>query len=271
MTTNRANENTQQYDHEHTVSDTEFVPLEGYSLARGLRWSWMNYRLMMIIPGIIIMIVSGLIMFLGSIFTPTTIVFSIDHNGDTWSIFFSYTPPPLDFKTIIFFVVSYYISVNVTLIFQNATLAGSIAVADGEPATLSRFLMPKNFKVMLGVTTCLCIALIIGGILFIIPGLIALYFMQFALPSSLADDNPTVKGSIKKSFTLVKQHRWASFLTILTVVALIILGYMLFYIGIVVTGPLASLFLAYSYFSLTERDIYSVPTKDTVSLNNDAN
>lgn len=269
--TNETDQNTQGGGRQRTIEDTEYVPLEDYSLARGLRWSWMNYRLMMIIPGIIIMIVSALIMFLGSIFTPTTIEFSINHDGSTWSVFFLYTPPPFDLKTIIFFIVSYYISVNVTLIFQNATLAGSIAVADGEPATLRRFLMPKNFKVMLGVTTWLCIALIVGGILFIIPGLIALYFMQFALPASLADENPTVKGSIKKSFALVKAHRWASFLTILTVVALIILGYLLFYVGIVVTGPLASLFLAYSYFSLTGRDIYSVPTEDTVPLNNDAN
>lgn len=270
MTTDETNQNPPSSGQGRTIADTEYVPLEGYSLARGLRWSWMNYKLIMIVPGILILVVSLLVMYAGSFFAPSLLNFSVNHDGGTWTMVLSYTPAKFDAETIIFYIVSYYISVTTTLILQNATLSGSIAVADGKPASLGRFLKPRNWQVMVGVATWLCIALIVGGILFIVPALIALYFMQFAIPAALADENPTVKGSIRKSIDLVKQHRYASLLTLLTVIALIIIGYLLFYVGIVVTGPLASLFLAYSYYSLTNRDIASVPMHDTVSRPEDA-
>lgn len=235
-----------------------YMPLRGYSLAHGLRWALMQFAARpfpMLVPGILIMIISGIVLAVSHWLTPTSLTVSLTHPGKAWELLVSYVPPPLDVQTVIVFVLGYIVTLTSSLMLQNATLSGSVKIAEGLPATVRRFVVPRNWSVMVNVTTVLCIALILGAILFIVPALIALYFLQWAIVISLADENPTVWGSIRKSARIVRARPFASLLNILVILALVVIGYLVFYVGIVVAGPIAALFLTYSYFSLEKRQI----------------
>jgi len=240
------------------LPDTMYESLRTFRLVHGLRWALMQFAARpfpMLVPGILILIISGIVLLVSRWLTPTSLSMHLTHDGDAWNLTFSYVPPPLDAQTIIVFVIGYIVTLTSSLMLQNATLSGSVKVAEGLPATVRRFVVPRNWNVMVNVTTILCVALIIGAFLFIVPALIALFFLQWAIVISLADENPTVWGSIRKSARIVRERPIASLLNILVIVALVVVGYLVFYVGIVVAGPIATLFLTYSYFSLENRHI----------------
>lgn len=240
------------------LPDALYTPLRAYSLARGLRWSLRQFGARpfpMLVPGILVVIISAIVMTVSHWLTPAQLTLAVHVEAHLWNVDLAYVPPPLDWQTALVFVIGYIVTLTSSLMLQNATLSGSIGIAEGHAATVRRFVVPRNWNVMVNVTTVLCVAIILGLVLFVVPGLIALYFLQFAIIASLADENPTVWGSIRKSVRVVRRFPFASLLTIIVLVGVVALGYAVFYVGVVVTGPIAALFLTYSYFSLERRDI----------------
>lgn len=245
--------------------DNGYAPLPGFSLADGLRWAVKHFAarpLPMLVPGILILVISGLVSTISGRLTPshTQILLGPLHASTQggFDLSFTFAPPPADARTIIVFVIAYLVTLTSTLMLQNATLSGSVMVAEGKPATVRRFLVPRNWNVMVNVTTVFCIALILGLILFIVPGLIVLYFLQFAIVSSLADARPTVRGSLRTSIRMVRACPFVSLVTIIAVVGMLFVGYAAFYVGIVITGPIAALLLVYTYFSIARREIVGI-------------
>lgn len=55
-------------------------------------------------------------------------------------------------------------------------------VADGTPAPVQRFVVAHNWSVMANVTTVICIAIIVGALIFVVPAFVVLFFVYSYRP-----------------------------------------------------------------------------------------
>lgn len=100
----------------------------------------------------------------------------------------------------------------------------------------------------------------VGLVLFIIPGIFLL--VRLALSNfAVIDEGLLPIDSIKRSWALTRGRFWQMLLAGIIIVALNIVGTMLFGVGVLVSSPLSFLFSAYIYEKLREASVPAVSSE----------
>ena len=150
--------------------------------------------------------------------------------------------------TLVVFVAS--------IIWTYVTISSVLAAIDGKEQMLRfdslKLHLPtfRQFIKLFGLTLASFVMVVAGFIMLILPGI---YFMIRLLFSNFAfvDRQGSIIQSMRFSWRLVKgEIFWTVFLAFMVTVTLILLGLFLFGIGILVTYPIAMLFLAKLYREL---------------------
>ncbi|ALG84578.1 hypothetical protein [Gordonia phthalatica] len=219
------------------------IPDQPISIAAALRWAWAQFRahpLSMIVPGVM----SALGAFVVTAISRTLAVDEpkIHVNDLNREFTFSdvFDPPTLDARTIIIAIILYLLSVNVTLYFQNSTVSGAIRVARGERIGPKAFLVPMHFRNTVRTVTIACVALVLGFVLFVVPAVVVLYLWQFSVLITIGTETGPI-NSVKASYRITTRRVVASLLTLVVCIGLMVIGYLICFVGLIVAGPLAAL------------------------------
>lgn len=228
------------------------VSSAGVNIGEAMSWAWAKFRqspVPMLLPGLLVLLATAL--FIGVFFsimssavetTTTTTYFGGTTTSDTISLSGG-SVFGLILVSVLFFVAMIYLSASMT--------SGALRVANGEPVSMKTFLVPQRLGAV--VITSLIVGVItsIGLALCVIPGLIAIFLLQFAV--FIVIDKPKVSafGSLGESSRLARSSVVNSILTLLVSYALSYVGTLLFYIGLIVTWPIGQLFYAHCYRRLS--------------------
>lgn len=131
-----------------------------------------------------------------------------------------------------------------------AYMAGVLDIANGQPVEFGSFFKPRNIGAVVIASLLVGIATSIGYVLCIVPGLIVSIFALFTTVF-IVDRNLSAIDGIKASIAVAKANFLQVFLTWLIFNVLISIGSFVCYIGLIVTVPLAVLYMVYAYRTLT--------------------
>ena len=123
-------------------------------------------------------------------------------------------------------------------------------IANGQPVTAGSFFKPRNVGSVVIATVIVGILTGIGNFLCVIPGLIVEILTIFTTVA-IVDRNLTPIDGIKASFELAKANFVQVLLTWLLVIVITAVGALACGIGLLVSVPVATLFLVYSWRRLT--------------------
>ena len=127
----------------------------------------------------------------------------------------------------------------------SAGYAGLLDIANGQPVTIGSFFRPRNIVAVVVAGLIVDLVTIVGLFACILPGLA---FMVFAWFSTVAivDRNLSPIDGIRASIDIVKANFGSVLLAVLTFAALHLVGFLLCGVGLLVTIPVAYLFLVYT-------------------------
>lgn len=155
--------------------------------------------------------------------------------------------------------ISGIINLLVTTLVDLGVVATMLKVYDApDSATFSDLWHPQQYLPYLGATILTGIAVVVGLILLIIPGLIAammLLFVKFVV----IDRNMGPIDALKESARITKGHRMTLFLFVLAIAVINIIGAVLLLIPLLVTIPVSSLAMVYAYRTLGHKASEVVP------------
>ncbi len=143
-----------------------------------------------------------------------------------------------------------FVFLGIAMIFQGAYITGCLDIADGRPVTIGSFLKPRNVGKVVVAGLLVAVLTSIGQLLCVIPGLIFGYLAWFTLPF-VVDRSLQPVEAIKASIATVRRDIGNSLVAYIVQFLLIFVGVLLFYVGILVTGPLALLIQTYAYRKLS--------------------
>jgi hypothetical protein len=113
----------------------------------------------------------------------------------------------------------------------------------------------KRVLKTLALTAIYGLAVVIGTILFIIPGIYIAVRFKFFPYVVIENENASLKDLIKMTYKLSAGHFWILFFFLILATILNILGGLAFVIGLVVTVPVTVFASAYMYIKLKEHAI----------------
>jgi uncharacterized membrane protein len=114
---------------------------------------------------------------------------------------------------------------------------------------------PQPFWRFLGAHILLAIAVAIGFILLVVPGVILAVGLGF-VPYLVVDRGARVVESLKESWRITKGYKWQLFLFGLALVGINLLGLIALGIGILVSVPLSWLAAAHAYRTISAQSGY---------------
>ena len=123
-------------------------------------------------------------------------------------------------------------------------------IANGQPVTIGSFFKPRNVGSVLISSLIVGIAVSIGSFLCVIPGLVVSIFTIFATLLIIERNLSPVDG-IKGSIDIVKKNFVQVLLMWLIIGVITTVGVLLCGVGLLVAGPVATLFLVFSYRRLS--------------------
>lgn len=134
-------------------------------------------------------------------------------------------------------------------------------------ASFSDLWHPQNFLSYLVASILTGVIIVIGFVLLIIPGIIAILFLMF-VPYLVIDKGAGPIEAIKGSVSLTKGHLLSLFLFLLAIIAVNILGAIALLVGLLVSAPISMLAVASAYRTLSSSAPASPPpaTHATPSL-----
>ncbi|MDR0698737.1 MAG: glycerophosphoryl diester phosphodiesterase membrane domain-containing protein [Tannerella sp.] len=94
------------------------------------------------------------------------------------------------------------------------------------------------------------IVIIIGIVLFVIPGIYLMLRLQFFI-ASMVDENTGIIKSFKRSWEITKGHSMRLFVVMLIMIAIYIIGYIVLFVGMFVAIPLITLMYGVVFRRLT--------------------
>ena len=151
----------------------------------------------------------------------------------------------------------------VRFIFQTLLGIGMIqfflkAHDDVSTATLWDLWNPKPFWRYAGTTIVSLLIILIGLVLLIVPGIIAMIALMFT-SYLVVDRSLQPIEAIKESARITKGNRMELFLFVLAIIGISILGILCFVVGILVAVPVAALAAAHAYRTLEHKAGEVVP------------
>lgn len=127
-----------------------------------------------------------------------------------------------------------------------------------ESVTLNEMWHPNPFGSYFAVTILYSLAVLIGLILLVIPGIIISLAYQFG-GYIVIDRNMGPVEALKESARITKGHRWELFWLLLLVVGLNVLGALALLIGLLVTIPVTCIAIVHAYRTLGHQASEAAP------------
>jgi len=132
----------------------------------------------------------------------------------------------------------------------SAGYAGLLDIANGQPVTIGSFFRPRNIVAVVIAGLVVDLVTIVGLLACILPGLAFMVFAWFTTVA-IVDRNLSPIDGIRASIDIVKANFGSVLLAVLTFLALIFVGVLFCGVGLLVTAPVAYLFLVYTYRRLS--------------------
>jgi uncharacterized membrane protein len=145
-------------------------------------------------------------------------------------------------ETIVMIVVG-------TLVSMGYTALSLKAYDDPMLVNVSDLWHPSPFITFFAVSVLVGIVTLIGLILLVVPGIIAMLMFFFA-KIIVIDRNVGPIGAMEESMRLTKGNRWELFVLLLAVIVINIIGALCFFVGLVITIPVTMLASIAAYRAL---------------------
>jgi len=156
-------------------------------------------------------------------------------------------PPPVTPAYVIASLASVVISIYVALGLATFSLRAHDNI---ETAQIADLWNPAPFWRFLGAHILTAIAVGLGFIALVVPGIIIAVGLEF-VPYVVIERGLGPIDSIKEAWQITKGHKWQLFLLLLALLGLNFLGAVALVIGLLVTIPISLLALAHAYRTLT--------------------
>ncbi|GAA1479582.1 DUF2189 domain-containing protein [Gordonia sinesedis] len=224
----------------------------GVNVGEALSWAWAKFKekpLPAILPGLLAVL--SAVIFIAVFFasgitsTETTTNYIGDYAVSTT------TQSSVSSGGLVAIIVVFILLIAASIYLSASMATGALRVADGEPITMSTFLVPKRLGAVIGTSILVAIITTIGFVLCVIPGLIAIFLLQFAIFIVIDKPQISVTQSLGASSRLARSSVSNSILTLVVSYALSYVGALLVYIGLIVTWPIGQLFYAHCYRRLS--------------------
>ncbi|WLP89259.1 hypothetical protein [Gordonia sp. NB41Y] len=222
---------------------------QNVNIGEALSWAWAQFKANpgpMIVPGLLVLVVAAVataLYFVVAALSSTTTTQTADY-GNGYS--YSYEVSSFSVGGFIIGILIYIVMAIVLIYLQVSMTTGALRVANGEPVTVATFLKPQRIGQVFLAGLLVGLIVGIGLILCIIPGLVALFFLQFAV-FFVIDKSSSPTAALGESANLAKTSVSNSLLTLVVANALSYVGTLLCYVGLIVTWPIGQLFYAHCY------------------------
>ncbi len=148
-------------------------------------------------------------------------------------------------------IVSAIFGIAVSFLMSMGEVAFFLRAHDNLAATeLKDLWHPQRFWTFVGAAILAAIAIILGLILFIVPGIILGVLFMF-VGYLVIDKGANVKDALKGSWALTKGSRWKLFFLSLALIGINILGLLALIVGLFVSVPVSFLATVYAYRALS--------------------
>ncbi|MFN3624860.1 MAG: DUF975 family protein [Hyphomicrobium sp.] len=156
-------------------------------------------------------------------------------------------PQPLTAFEVIISIISVVVSIFVALGLTTLALRAHDNV---ESAQIADLWNPGPFWRFLGAHILTTIAVLLGLVAFIIPGVILGVGLSF-VPYLVVERGLGPIEAIKESWRITKGHKWQLFLLLLALLGLNLLGFLALIVGIFVAVPISMIAFTHAYRTLT--------------------
>lgn len=228
-----------------------------FNVGDAFSWAWNKFtkNALALILGIlgwfvIIGIVLGITYALAIGLGTTTDSVSSSYGG---SYSYSYEVSSVNALFWVIYVLGYLVALVLGGVAASAVINGVLKIADGQQVDVGSFYKPRNAAQVIIATILVGIGVGIGSIV-IIGGIIVGLFCFYASWAVVDRDLPAIEG-IKTSFNLVKDNFVTVIITYLLAGIIATVGFFLCGIGALVTVPVALLFTAYSWRTVSHGQI----------------
>lgn len=218
------------------------------NIGEALSWAWAQFKANpgpMVVPGLLFLVL--VVVLTGASFgllRPSTDTVSYG-SGATLQVS---TGPGAG--AVAAFILVYLVFIVAAFYITASMIAGALRVADGQPVTMSTFLKPERIGAVIGTSIVVGLIVSIGMALCIIPGLIAIFLLQFAV-FFVVDKRVSLGEALSASSGLARVSVSNSLLTLVVSYAITYVGMLLCYVGLIATMPIGQLFYAHCFRRMT--------------------
>ncbi|RPF28784.1 hypothetical protein [Georgenia muralis] len=209
------------------------------SVGEAFRYAWQGFKVNAgpwVLAALVMLVVSS---------TGTSIERTIRNagapSGDAGWVMMTFDPAA-SLVNIIFTIINFAIGA--------ALVSAALRTVDGRRIQVGDFLSVPNFLQALLAAVLLSLAMFVGILLLVIPGLIigvlGMFYLHFAIDRRLS-----AVDALRASFVLVKDNLGTAVLFILAALGVVILGALALVVGLLVAFPLVVIASAFVYRRLT--------------------
>ncbi|MEN4447611.1 hypothetical protein [Mycobacterium sp. SM3041] len=225
-----------------------------FSVGDALSWAWNKFTknpapliVSTLVYGLIVGVIVAIVEFSVLGLADTSVS---SYSSDDTGFSYSYNVTSLGPASIAVLVLGYLVLLVVAAAISSAQYVGLLGIADGQPTTIGSFFKPRYIGPMILLTLIVGVLVAIGYVLCVIPGLIVALFAIFA-HAVLVDRGLSPIDSLKASIEIVKANVGQVILVWLVAGLIGIAGALACGVGVLVSAPLASLMLVYTYRRLS--------------------
>ena len=228
------------------------APGPSYSIGYALTWAWQKFA-RNAVPLLVATLVFGLLLIVLNMLSSQLLqavspeASTVTEIGDS---LLESTTRAISGAGIAALILSSLVQIVVSGVVASAYYGGLVDIANGQPVTVGSFFRPRNVVSVVIASLIVGILTGIGVVLCILPGLLVTVFTLFSTVA-IVDRNLSPIDGIKASIDITKAHFGKLLLAWLMSVALLAVGALLCGVGLLVTAPLAYLFVVYTYRTLS--------------------
>ena len=223
-----------------------------YSIGEGLSWAWQKFTknpVPLIVATLVFWLIGVALNYLLGLATdavsPETITAYDSGDG-----LIETTTRITTGAGLAVFLLGAVVQILVKGAIASAGYGGLLDIANGDKVSVGSFFRPRNIVAVVVAALIVDILTIFGLVLLILPGLAVLLFTWFSAVA-IVDRNLSPIDGIRASFDIVKTNFGQVLLAALTFLALQLVGLLLCVVGLLVTIPVAYLFMVYTYRKLS--------------------
>ena len=223
-----------------------------YSIGEGLSWAWQKFTknpVPLIVATLVFWLIGVALNYLLGLATdavsPETITAYDSGDG-----LIETTTRITTGAGLAVFLLGAVVQILVKGAIASAGYGGLLDIANGDKVSVGSFFRPRNIVAVVVAALIVDILTIFGLVLLILPGLTVLLFTWFSAVA-IVDRNLSPIDGIRASFDIVKANFGQVLLAALTFLALQLVGLLLCVVGLLVTIPVAYLFMVYTYRKLS--------------------